>query len=98
MLRCEMSTADGQTFARDLRNSQGRQLLKPRIAVSKLKKVLREVASLPDGLTSPLVPWASSQRRLGWRSPAEVCDEVATLLCRGLYRQRETASMPAGAD
>ena len=53
--------------------------------MSKLKKVLREVASLPDGLTSPLVPWASSQRRLGWRSPAEVCDEVATLLCRGLY-------------
>ena len=36
-LGCEMSTADGQTFARDLRDSQGRQLLKPRIAVSKFE-------------------------------------------------------------
>jgi hypothetical protein len=50
-----MSTADGQTFARDLRDSQGRQLLKPSITVSKLKKVPRKVTSL-EGLTSPLEP------------------------------------------
>jgi hypothetical protein len=42
-LGCEMSTADGQTFARDLRNSQDRLLLKTSITVSKLKKVPRKV-------------------------------------------------------
>jgi hypothetical protein len=72
-----MSTADGQTFARDLRDSQGRQLLKPSITVSKLKKVPRKVTSL-EGLTSPLEP-LGIRLSAGWAGvpPAEVCDEVA---------------------
>jgi hypothetical protein len=73
-----MSTADGQTFARDLRDSQGRQLLKPRIAVSKF-----ENGAAPGSVP----PWmaclraqgskGASQRRLSCVPLAEGCDEVA---------------------
>ena len=51
-LGCEMSTAYWQTFAGDLRDSQGRQLLKPRIAVSKFEKGARSLHILRQAISS----------------------------------------------
>ena len=68
------------TFARDLRDSQGRLLLKPRIAVSKFEKGAAQGSASVEGLTSPLEPLGIRLTvPAGLASPwAEVCDEVTS--------------------